>query len=410
MRVEDMSIVKILRFSAKVIFTMVFVPMAWAMQPLVDTLPSSTSRVQYSPDSSEFDRIVILANEAMNLPLVSITKSVSPYSEGGIHDFYSNGDYWWPNPSTANGLPFIQKDGQSNPANFNDHRLAIRQLVDAVASLAMAQKMTGQARYAKKAEQMLKTFFLDANTRMNPSLTYAQAIPGVSPGRGVGIIDTLHLIDVPLAIVELEKNPAFPSSTANGLRVWFKSYLTWMLSSKNGHDESIAKNNHSVAFWLQVAVFADFVGDQQAMEMARDKFKSAFVGEQMALDGSFPLEMARTKPYGYSIFQLDNMAALCQILSSPSESLWSYQSPDGKGMRQAIAFMVRYVRDKKSWPKSPDVEAFEGWPVRQPFILFAALAYQDQSLLDLWRRQALNINNEEVRRNVAITQPGLWVK
>jgi len=410
MRVEDMSIVKILRFSAKVIFTMVFVPMAWAMQPLVDTLPSSTSRVQYSPDSSEFDRIVILANEAMNLPLVSITKSVSPYSEGGIHDFYSNGDYWWPNPSTANGLPFIQKDGQSNPANFNDHRLAIRQLVDAVASLAMAQKMTGQARYAKKAEQMLKTFFLDANTRMNPSLTYAQAIPGVSPGRGVGIIDTLHLIDVPLAIVELEKNPAFPSSTANGLRVWFKSYLTWMLSSKNGHDESIAKNNHSVAFWLQVAVFADFVGDQQAMEMARDKFKSAFVGEQMALDGSFPLEMARTKPYGYSIFQLDNMAALCQILSSPSESLWNYQSPDGKGMRQAIAFMVRYVRDKKSWPKSPDVEAFEGWPVRQPFILFAALAYQDQSLLDLWRRQALNINNEEVRRNVAITQPGLWVK
>ncbi len=288
--------------------------------------------------------------------------------------------------------------------------MAIRQLVDAVASLAMALKMTGQDRYAKKAQFLLNAFFLDPNTRMNPSLTFAQAIPGVTSGRGVGIIDTLHLIDVPLAVIELEKNPSFPSSTANWLRVWFKSYLSWMLSSKNGHDESIAKNNHSVAFWLQVAVFADFVGDQHAMAMAREKFKSAFVGEQMALDGSFPLEMARTKPYGYSIFQLDNMAALCQILSSPSESLWNYQSPDGKGMRVAIAFMARYVRDKKSWPKSPDVEAFEGWPVRQPFLLFAGLAYQDQSLLDLWRQQALNIDNEEVRRNVAITQPGLWLK
>ena len=398
------------QFSANVIFAMVFFQMAWAMQPQVDALPGNTLHVQYSPDFSERDRIVILANEAMNLPLVSITKSVSPYSEGGIHDFYSNGDYWWPNPSTVNGLPFIQKDGQSNPANFNAHRVAIRQLVDAVASLAMALKMTGQDRYAKKAQFLLNAFFLDPNTRMNPSLTFAQAIPGVTSGRGVGIIDTLHLIDVPLAVIELEKNPSFPSSTANWLRVWFKSYLSWMLSSKNGHDESLAKNNHSVAFWLQVAVFADFVGDQHAMAMAREKFKSAFVGEQMALDGSFPLEMARTKPYGYSIFQLDNMAALCQILSSPSESLWNYQSPDGKGMRVAIDFMARYVRDKKSWPKSPDVEAFEGWPVRQPFLLFAGLAYQDQSLLDLWRQQALNIDNEEVRRNVAITQPGLWLK
>ena len=398
------------KFSANFIFTMVFFQMAWAIQPQVNALPGKTLHVQYSPDFSERDRIVILANEAMNLPLVSITKSVSPYSEGGIHDFYSNGDYWWPNPSTVNGLPFIQKDGQSNPSNFNAHRVAIRQLVDAVASLAMALKMTGQDRYAKKAQFLLNAFFLDLNTRMNPSLTYAQAIPGVTPGRGVGIIDTLHLIDVPLAVIELEKNPSFLSSTANWLRVWFKSYLSWMLSSKNGHDESIAKNNHSVAFWLQVAVFADFVGDQHAMAMAREKFKSAFVGEQMALDGSFPLEMARTKPYGYSIFQLDNMAALCQILSSPSESLWNYQSPDGKGMRVAIDFMARYVRDKKSWPKSPDVEAFEGWPVRQPFLLFAGLAYQDQSLLDLWRQQALNIDNEEVRRNVAITQPGLWLK
>ena len=138
------------KFSANFIFTMVFFQMAWAIQPQVNALPGKTLHVQYSPDFSERDRIVILANEAMNLPLVSITKSVSPYSEGGIHDFYSNGDYWWPNPSTVNGLPFIQKDGQSNPSNFNAHRVAIRQLVDAVASLAMALKMTVKIVMQKK--------------------------------------------------------------------------------------------------------------------------------------------------------------------------------------------------------------------------------------------------------------------
>ena len=118
-------------------------------------------------------------------------------SEGGPNDFYSNGDYWWPNPDTTNGLPYVQRDGETNPDNFNQHRECIWQLRDAVAALGAAYKITGDDRYAKKAAELLRVFFLDPKTRMNPNLQYAQAIPGVSPGRGTGIIDTLHLIEIP---------------------------------------------------------------------------------------------------------------------------------------------------------------------------------------------------------------------
>ena len=400
---------RFLKTSLSLAFAVLMAQSAWANKPGVDNIGHPTLSVDYAPDDLERERILALANESLLLPKIAISDFVSPYSEGGVHDFYSNGDYWWPNPQTPSGLPFVQRDGQSNPHNFNAHRMVIRRLVDAIGSLAMAQMLTADDRYATKAQELLVVFFLDPETRMNPRLDFAQAIPGITPGRGVGIIDTLHLIDVPMAIMALEKNRVFSQTTAQGLREWFKAYLHWMLTSKNGHDESFAKNNHSVAFWLKVAAFAKFTGDHQALDLARETFKKSFVAQQMASDGSFPLELARTKPYGYSIFQLDNMAALCQILSTPTDSLWTYQTPEGKGMQRAIAFMSQYIEDKKSWPQAPDIEAFDGWPVRQPFLIFAALAYQDPHLMALWKNQVLAIKNEEVRRNVAITQPWLWL-
>ncbi len=103
---------------------------------------------------------------------------------------------------------------------------------------------------------------------------------------------------------------------AAGLRQWFRELAQWMVTSKNGKEEAAGKNNHSVAFSLQVAVFADFIGDEPQLAACRKQFKEVFVPKQMAADGSFPLELARTKPYGYSIFQLDNMATLCQVLST----------------------------------------------------------------------------------------------
>ena len=180
------------------------------------------------------ERILKAARQALSLSPITITQFRAKLSEGGPNDFYSNGDYWWPDPTKPDGLPYIQRDGQTNPENFNQHRLAVRQLRDAVAALGAAYKLTGEDRYAAKAAELLRVFFLDPATRMNPHLNYAQAIPGVSSGRGIGIIDTLHLIEIPPAIEAMRESPAFPKETHAGLKQWFGDYTEWMLTSKNG--------------------------------------------------------------------------------------------------------------------------------------------------------------------------------
>ncbi len=363
-------------------------------------------------DVGEIDRqrIMKAAKAALSLEPITITKFHAEHSVGGPNDFYSNGDYWWPDPSKTNGLPFIQRDGETNPGNFNEHRMAMRELRDAVAALGAAYKISGDEKYSAKAATLLRVFFLNPATRMNPHLNYAQAVPGVSLGRPTGIIDTLHLIEVPPAIGALQKSRAFTPQIVAGLKQWFRDYTDWILTSKNGIDEGNAKNNHAVAFWVQVAVFARFNGDEARLVECRRQFKEVFVPKQMATNGSFPLELKRTKPYAYSIFQLDNMTTLCQVLSTPDDNLWKFELPDGRGIRKAVAYLYPYLADKSQWPLKPDVMAWDGWPARQSNLLFGGLAFVEPKYLELWKKLSPDPTNAEVRRNIAITQPVLWVQ
>ena len=371
----------------------------------------SVAHAVTTPDVAVIDhaRIIQAAATALKQEPITLTAFHARLSEGGPNDFYSNGDYWWPNPNTTNGLPYIQRDGQTNPENFTAHRQAIRQLSDAVAALGAAYKITGDDKYVSKAAGLLQVFFLNEKTRMNPSLQYAQAVPGISAGRSIGIIDTLHLIEIPKAVETMQKSAALPPEILSGLKRWFADYIAWMRTSRNGIEEANAGNNHAVAFWLQVAVFAQFTGDETNLATCRQHFTGVFISKQMANDGSFPAELRRTKPYGYSIFQLDNMVTLCQILSTKEIDLWKFTLPDGRSIRQAVEFMYPFLADKSTWPHPPDVQAWAGWPARQPALLFAGLAFNEQKYLDLWRKLPADPANEEVRRNIAITQPILWL-
>jgi len=365
-----------------------------------------------APDVAAIDRGRILeaADAALALDPITITAFRAELSEGGPNDFYSNGDYWWPDPAKPDGLPYIRRDGESNPGNFTAHRNCVNQLRDAVAALGAAYRITGEDRYAEKSAALLRVFFLDPDTRMNPHLNFAQAIPGRTPGRGIGIIDTLHLIEIPPAIVAMAESPAFPADVTAGLKQWFREYTQWMLTSKNGREEAETKNNHAVAYWLQVACFARFTGDEEALAECRRRFRELFVADQMAADGSFPRELERTKPYAYSIFQLDNMATLCQVLTTPDENLWDFELPDGRGIRKAMAWLYPFLADKSAWPLPPDVESWDGWPARQPALLFAGIALGEPRYLDLWKRLKPDPADPEIRRNIAITQPLLWLE
>ncbi len=354
-------------------------------------------------------RILRAADKALEMAPVSLTQHRSPLNPGTEHEFFSMSDYYWPDPDKPDGKPYIMRDGQSNPGNFNEHRKALMAMRDATSALAAAWLLTQDEKYADKAVQMLRVFFVDAATRMTPSLDHAQAIIGKpTPDRGTGLIDTLHLIEVPLSILTLKDSKAMPAETFDALRQWFADYTKWFIESSKGKNEAKAKNNHAVAYWVQVAAFATLTQDAALLAECRRQFKQVFVAVQMAADGGFPLELGRTKPYAYSIFQLDIMSALCQLLTTPEDNLWAFTTPDGKCMEKAVAFLFPYLKDKASWPKPPDVNAWEGWPVRQPALLFGGLVFDKADYIQLWRTLKPDPQEFEIRRNNAITQPLLW--
>jgi len=370
----------------------------------------STEKNSLSIDVAAIDRARILraADRYLRESPVTITAFAAARSAGGKHDYFSEGDYWWPDPANPGG-PYIQRDGHSNPDNFNDHRLALIRLSVQMPALSAAWLLTKNQPYAALAAKHLQAWFLDESTRMNPNLEYAQAIHGRSTGRGIGIIDTLHLVEVARAATLLEGSPALTNAVRDGVKQWFSAYLRWMTTSPHGIEEREAKNNHGTCWVLQVAEFARFIGNADLTSFCRSRFKSVLVPNQIAENGSFPEELRRTKPYGYCLFNLDALAAACHVLSTPDDNLWFFELPGGRGIRKAVEYMFPFIRDKKSWPFPPDVQYFDQWPVRQPSLLFAGLAYSRPEYLDLWRKLDPDPTEKEIIRNFPIRQPVLWV-
>ncbi len=351
----------------------------------------------------ERPRVLTAANKYLAQAPVTVTAFASPRSAGGKHDYFSEGDYWWPDAANPGG-PYIQRDGMTNPDNFVDHRRAMIRLSLAVPALAAAYRITRDRKYADHAAAHLRAWFVDKATLMNPNLQYAQAIQGRFTGRATGIIDTLHLVEVARAAWQLDLKPALLA----GVRNWFASYLVWMTTHPYGIAERDARNNHGTCWCTQVAAFAQLTGNRDQMEWCRNRYKTVLIPHQQALDGSFPLELARTKPYGYSLFNLDAMAILVQTLSTPDDNLWTWQLPDGRGMAKAMAWMVPFIAGKKGWPKPPDVMYDKEWPVRQPCLVFAGVALDKPEYIALWKKLDADPAVEEVLRNLPVRQPVLW--
>ena len=357
------------------------------------------------------ERILRAADEYLPQGPITITAFSSPRSHGGKHDYSSEGDYWWPDPKNPGG-PYIRRDGYSNPENFNAHREALIRLSLHVPALVSAWLITRDLRYAHHAALHLRAWFLDSATRMNPSLEYAQAIIGVTPGRGTGVIDTLHLIEVSRAARHLEDARVFAQAEFDEVCGWFAEYLDWMCNSKNGKEEEVAKNNHGACWVAQAAAFAALTANRDVMDLCRDRFRRNLLPDQLAPDRSFPLELARTKPYSYSLFDLDVLAIICQIASTTDNSpdnLWQFALNGGIRYKTAVDFMFPFIQDKSKWPYAHDVEYFDDLPNRQPSLLFAGLAYREPKYIALWRTLRPDPKTAEIVRNFPVRQPLLWV-
>jgi hypothetical protein len=338
---------------------------------------------------------------------VTVTASRCSRSAGGIHDFYSEGDYWWPDPENPDG-PYIQRDGQSNPDNFSDHRLAMIRLSGITATLTSAWLLTGNTPYATKALEHFEAWFTDTATLMNSDMLYAQAIKGRFTGRSIGLIDAYHLVEVAQSIKVLSDKGAIPASNAKQLKEWFSRFLTWMTTHEYGIKEMNAENNHGTCWVVTAAAIAHLTGNQAALEHCKNRFKNILLPSQMATDGSFPLEIRRTKPYGYSLFNMDAFANAATILSSPEDNLWKFMTNDGKSLKKGLEFLFPYIEDKSRWPFSKDIYIWEEWPVRQSCLLFAGLYLGQSQYISKYLSLPAFPKHPEVIRNLPVRHPLIW--
>ncbi|HTE27126.1 alginate lyase family protein [Flavitalea sp.] len=338
----------------------------------------------------------------------TVTPAFSSRSAGGKHDFFSEGDYWWPDSANPDS-PYVQRDGLTNPDNFVAHRKAMIRFSRVVGALASAYILTGDKKYATHAMLHCHAWFIDTATLMNPNLLFAQAIKGRATGRGIGIIDTIHFMEVVQGLIVFEKARAANTADIERCKQWFEAYLNWLTMHSYGKAEMNAANNHGTCWVMQVAAFSKFTGNLKMLEFCSERYKSVLLPGQMGVDGSFPQELRRTKPYGYSIFNLDAMAMICQILSTGADDLWAYETAAGRSVKKGISYLVPYIKTKKDWPLKPDVMYWEEWPVAQPFLVFGAVRFNNEEWFNVWKKLDHSPQNEEVIRNLPVRNPLIWL-
>jgi hypothetical protein len=269
---------------------------------------------------------------------------------GNRHDFYAIGKYSWPNPDTLDGMPWIRIDCSINPeANGLRFDLArYNHTVDRVKCLSLAWFYSQDEKYAAKAAQILRVWFINEETKMNPNFECASALPGMHNGMAIGIIFGVTLIEMVDHVKLLTLSESWSEEDNNELKKWFSGYVDWLLTSEFGIKEKRAQNNHGTWYSAQVAAYSLYTGET---EYVRDmiEFGKQQIDEQIAPDGSMPHELKRDWAFSYSVYGLKAFTTLALCGDHVGMDLWYYQTSDGRNLRQAYNFLIPYLSGQNEW-------------------------------------------------------------
>jgi hypothetical protein len=306
----------------------------------------------------------------------------------------SMGPYWWPDTTKPGGLPYIRRDGIRNPESGID-RSQFGSLTSAVKNLSLAWFFTGDEKYAKRAAYLLSVWFVEPETAMNPHLQFAQAVPGINTGRGIGIIDIRGMHTLTDAISLLELSGELKQSEIIGIRKWFGDMFKWLTQSSYGKDEDNYHNNHAVAYDVIVTSIARFLGNDEYVKKKISEIPSRRIDPMIEADGRQPEELIRTNAFGYSVSNLRNFFDAAETGLKVGVNILDYKNPDGGSLRGALDFLAGFIGKKEKW-KYQQISGWEGTENNLGLLVRrAARYYKSEYYSELWSSRFAEKMNDE---------------
>jgi hypothetical protein len=325
-------------------------------------------------------KIVKEADKRVGKPVITITENENLQASKDPHDYFSIGRYFWPDPSKSDGLPWINRDGETNPdaVKASDEK-KLGEMIHAVEYLSLAYYLTGDEKYGAESARFLRGFFLDVETKMNPHLDYGQSVPGKATGRGWGLIDTRGFMILPDVLKLLEKCPAWTAKDREEMKAWWTTYGNWMQTSKIGLQEKSAPNNHGAAYDVQLSAVLVMAENEEDAKKVLGESLPVRLDAHITPEGKQPRELARTKSWSYSCFNLKNICKGAVMARSLGIDLWSHEGEGGRGsLRRAMLYLVPFFKNPEGWSEK-QITKFDSKEARY-WLDVGAAVYEEEAI------------------------------
>jgi hypothetical protein len=399
------------------------------LHPQVHPLPGTAS-AHADVAAIDHDRILTAAQRYLTQAPAPLTAFPAPNSPGTPHDFYSEVNEEKPPAPTGPNAPAPPPPG---PPPFTAHSDALLTFSIQVPTLVAAFILTKEDRYAEHAADHLRAWFVAPATSMTPALPFAQLVPGTTTPRFEGILETVQLAEVAQAISFLPRSEALSPEELAAIYAWFATYLEWLGTNRTALLARDQKNHHGTSWLLQAAAFARLAPEDSggarkvpapatpqalasppnqyiSLNALRHQYKSVTLRAQITAEGNFQHELTTPWPYRFSLFNLDMLAGICDLLSTRFESIWDYELQDDPSMRVAIAHHFPFIAHRGTWPYRADITHFTELPLRQPSLLLSGRAYSRPEYVDLWKTLPPDPTDPALQRTFPMRQPLLWIR